>query len=129
SPPRSPRRANGGWCAAVESCASNNRNLSVNAIDPLHSQRRPIPEGFIEALRERFGDRMCTSAAVCEHHGTDESPYETMPPDEVVYATSTEEVAWVAAHCHSHRVPLIPYGAGPSFEGHLLAVPGGVSLD
>ncbi|HLV29319.1 MAG TPA: FAD-linked oxidase C-terminal domain-containing protein [Burkholderiaceae bacterium] len=101
----------------------------MNAIDPLHSQRRPIPEGFIEALRERFGDRMSTSAAVCEHHGTDESPYETMPPDAVVYATSTEEVAWVAAHCHSHGVPLIPYGAGSSLEGHLLAVQGGVSLD
>src|SRR5690554_6004848 len=52
-----------------------------------------------------------------------------MLPDAVVYALSTEEVAWVAAHCHQHHVPLIPYGAGSSLEGHLLALRGGVSLD
>src|SRR5690554_909307 len=52
-----------------------------------------------------------------------------MLPDAVVYALSTEEVAWVAAHCHQHHVPLIPYGVGSSLEGHLLAVQGGVSLD
>jgi len=101
----------------------------VNATHPAHIQRRAIPAGFIEALRERFGDRLSTAAAVREHHGRDESPYAAMPPDAVVYATSTEEVAWVAAHCHRHHVPLIPYGVGSSLEGHLLAVQGGVSLD
>ncbi len=99
------------------------------ATQPAQSERRIIPAGFIEALRERFGDRVSTAAAVCEHHGRDESPFPAMPPDAVVYATSTEEVAWVAAHCHAHRVPLIPYGAGSSLEGHLLAIRGGVSLD
>ena len=93
------------------------------------TQRRAIPAGFIEALRERFGDRLSTAEAVREHHGRDESPYPAMPPDAVVYALSTEEVAWVAAHCHQHRVPLIPFGVGSSLEGHLLAVQGGVSLD
>src|SRR5690606_29086996 len=38
-------------------------------------------------------------------------------------------VAWVARHCHEHKVALIPYGAGSSLEGHLLAVHGGISLD
>src|SRR5690606_24169999 len=52
-----------------------------------------------------------------------------MLPDVVVYASNVADVAWVAAHCHAHRVPLIPYGAGSSLEGHLLAVQGGVSID
>jgi len=101
----------------------------VNAIHPVQGRRRTIPPGFIEVLRERLGDRVVTSPAACEHHGRDESPYPTTPPDVVVYALNTEEVAWVAAHCNTHRVPLIPYGAGSSLEGHLLAVQGGVSLD
>ncbi len=50
-------------------------------------------------------------------------------PDAVVFAHSTEEVAEVARLCNQHGVPLIPYGAGSSLEGHLLAVAGGISLD
>lgn len=40
-----------------------------------------------------------------------------------------DDVAWVARHCHAHRVALIPHGVGSSLEGQLLAVEGGVSLD
>lgn len=101
----------------------------MSALPKPGSSRREIPAGFLEALHERFGDRFSTAEAVREHHGRDESPYPPMLPDAVVYALSTEEVAWVAAHCHQHHVPLIPYGVGSSLEGHLLAVQGGVSLD
>lgn len=82
-----------------------------------------------EALRARFGDRFSESAAVREHHGRDESPYPVMAPDGVVFAHSTEEVAEIARLCNEHRVPLIPYGAGSSLEGHILAIQGGISLD
>ena len=93
------------------------------------TQRRALPDEFLQALSSRFGERLSTSLAVREHHGTDESPYPPMLPDVVVFAQSTEEVAWVAQQCHAHHVPLIPYGAGSSLEGNLLAVQGGVSLD
>lgn len=98
---------------------------------PVLSQhmRRRIPEGFLEALQAHFGARFSTAHAVCEHHGRDESPYPPMLPDGVVFALSTDDVAWVARHCHQHKVPLIAYGAGSSLEGHLLAVQGGISLD
>lgn len=98
---------------------------------PAHAQslRRAIPAGFLDALGARFGDRFSTAHAVCEHHGRDESPYPPMLPDGVVFALSTEEVSWVARHCHEHSVPLIPYGVGSSLEGHLLAIHGGISLD
>ena len=52
-----------------------------------------------------------------------------MAPDGVVFAHSTEEVAEIARLCNEHRVPLIPYGAGSSLEGHILAIQGGISLD
>src|SRR5690606_37959618 len=91
--------------------------------------RRAIPTGFLDTLAERFGSRFSTAHAVCEHHGRDESPYPPMLPDGVVFALTTEEVAWVARHCNQHKVPIIPYGVGSSLEGHLLAIQGGISLD
>jgi len=91
--------------------------------------RNPLSADFLQALQNRFGERFSTAHAVREHHGRDESPYPPMLPDGVVFATSTEDVAWVARHCHAHRVPLIAYGAGSSLEGHVLALNGGISLD
>jgi len=52
-----------------------------------------------------------------------------MPPDAVVFARSTEDVAALVALAAECRVPVIPYGVGSSLEGHLLAVEGGVSVD
>ncbi|SHG90863.1 FAD-binding oxidoreductase [Pollutimonas bauzanensis] len=101
----------------------------MNAPALAQNLRRAIPAGFLDALKQRFGDRFSTALAVCEHHGRDESPYPPMLPDGVVFALSTDDVAWVARHCHQHKVALIPYGVGSSLEGHLLAIQGGISLD
>src|SRR5690625_2987362 len=91
--------------------------------------KRPLPEGFIQALQDKFGERCSLTPAVLEQHGSDESPYPTMDPEAVIYANSTDEVAWVAHHCHTHHVPLIPYGAGTSLDGHVLAIQRGIAMD
>ncbi|MED5621017.1 FAD-binding oxidoreductase [Ideonella sp. BN130291] len=105
----------------------------MNAPLPSHHlpqiERRPLPAAMLEALQQRFGARCSTAMAVREQHGRDESPFDVPPPDVVVYCDSTEEVAAVVALAHEHAVPVIPYGAGSSLEGHLLAVQGGVSID
>lgn len=101
----------------------------MNAPATAESLRRPVPSSCLDALRAQFADRLSVSHAVREHHGRDESPYPPMLPDAVVFAETTEEVAAVARLCNEHRVPLIPYGAGSSLEGHLLAIQGGISLD
>lgn len=101
----------------------------MNAPDAVRALRKPLPTGFIEALRSTFGDRVSTAEAVCEQHGRDESPYAPMPPDAVVFANGTEDVVAVVEMCARYRVPLIPYGVGSSLEGHLLALRGGVSVD
>jgi D-lactate dehydrogenase (cytochrome) len=88
-----------------------------------------LPATLSAALAERFGIRYATGQAVREHHGKDESSLPSAPPDAVVFAASTAEVATVAALCHAHRVPLIPYGTGTSLEGHLHAVHGGICID
>ena len=101
----------------------------MNAPHHTQSQRKPLPEAMVAALRAQFGDRFSLAQAVREHHGKDESPYPNMLPDAVVFAQSTEEVLVVVRLCNAYGVPLIPFGAGSSLEGHVLALEGGVTLD
>jgi D-lactate dehydrogenase (cytochrome) len=105
----------------------------MNAPIPAHLlpqlDPRPVPAEMVDALRTRFGERCSTALAVREQHGRDESPFDVPPPEVVVYCESTDEVAEVVKLADRYAVPVIPYGAGSSLEGHLLAVQGGVSID
>ncbi|NBP27886.1 MAG: FAD-binding protein, partial [Betaproteobacteria bacterium] len=91
--------------------------------------RDPIPDLLYAALRDRFGERFSQGESVRLQHGRDESVHIPEPPDAVVFAQSTEDVAAVVKLCREHHVPVIAYGAGSSVEGHLLAVEGGISID
>ncbi len=88
-----------------------------------------LPQALLDALRETFAERCSTALAVRSQHGRDESVFDVPPPQAVVFAQSEAEVARVVALAAQHRVPVIPFGAGSSLEGHLLAVRGGISLD
>lgn len=104
-------------------------NLSLLHPAPHQSLRKPLPEAMIESLRNRFGERFSVGQAVREHHGRDESPFPEMLPDAVVFALCVDDVVAVVKACDEYEVPLIPYGAGSSLEGHTLALHGGISLD
>jgi D-lactate dehydrogenase (cytochrome) len=91
--------------------------------------KKPLPEELRNALQTLFEDRFSVAQAVRDHHGRDESSYDPMPPDAVVFAQSTEEVAEAVRLCAAHDVPVIPYGTGTSLEGHVLALRGGVTID
>ena len=84
----------------------------MNAPTHLDVLRRPIPSEFMTAVAQRFGDRLLTSASALAHYGESESPYPATPPDAVVIAHTTDDVAALAALCHANRVQLITYGAG-----------------
>ena len=88
-----------------------------------------VNDDLIEALREIVGERLSTSAAVREQHGRDESYHAPHPPDVVVFAESTGEVAGIVKACARRQVPVIPFGAGTSLEGHVAALQGGVCID
>ncbi len=90
---------------------------------------RPFPAALQQALAQRFGAQLSTALAVREQHGRDESPFDVPPPDAVLFCESTADVADAVALAAAHGVAVIPYGAGSSLEGHLLAVQGGLSLD
>jgi D-lactate dehydrogenase (cytochrome) len=91
--------------------------------------RQPLPDALLAALQERFGPAVTTTPAVLEHHGKDESWHGIEAPDAVVYPATTEEVAEIVTLCAAHRVPIVPFGAGTSLEGHVLAIRGGICVD
>ena len=62
-------------------------------------------------------------------HGVDLSFHTPRRPDLVVYPTSTAEVSRVLSIACEHRIPVTPFGAGTSLEGHVIPVRGGISLD
>jgi D-lactate dehydrogenase (cytochrome) len=73
--------------------------------------------------------RVSSSPSVLDQHGQDLSYHAHCLPDVVVYPESTEEVASVLAWADAERVPVVPFGAGTSLEGHVIPTQGGISLD
>lgn len=95
----------------------------------VQSNSRPLPIGFLDRLSARFGPTCQTGEAIRAQHGSSESQYETVLPDAVVFATSTQDVVDCVDLCRNAGVAIVPYGAGTSLEGHTLPLEGGVSLD
>lgn len=83
----------------------------------------------IAVLKQQFGDRLQTGEAICRQHGHTLTWVPNQPPDAVVWPESTEEVQQIVKVAATHRVPLIPFGAGTSLEGHVNAPFGGISVD
>ena len=90
---------------------------------------KPITAGLIDDLQRLLGERATISQAIRAHHGKDESYFPDALPDAVVFPESTAEVRDIVALCARHGTPMIPFGAGSSLEGHVLAVRGGVCID
>jgi len=83
----------------------------------------------IERLKPEFGDRLSIGQAVREQHAKGEAFFSWHAPDAVVWPLSTDEVSRILSTCHELRVPVIPFGAGTSLEGHVSAPNGGITVD
>lgn len=90
---------------------------------------RELPVELAAALTEQLGERFSVSESVCDLHGRDESYFTPTRPWAVVFPQSTAEVRSIVEACVGQRVPLVPFGAGSSIEGHVLPVHGGISVD
>jgi len=80
-------------------------------------------------LKDLLGERASDAIALREQHSHDESWHKPGLPDIVVTLINTEEVAAAVKICDQFNIPIIPFGAGTSLEGHVNAVRGGVSFD
>ncbi len=86
-------------------------------------------ETVIDQARAFMGDRITTNAALREQHSHGEDTHPPVLPDAVAFVESGQEAARILALCHQHHVPVVPFGAGTSLEGHVTPVRGGISLD
>ena len=73
--------------------------------------------------------RVSDGESVLDHHAADVSYHPPHRPDVVVFAQSTDEVAAVLEYADRAGVPVVPFGAGTSLEGHVIPIHGGISLD
>jgi D-lactate dehydrogenase (cytochrome) len=83
----------------------------------------------IAVLRQRFGERLQTGAEIRRQHANVITWIPNQPPDAVIWAETGEEVRQVVEVARTHGVPIVPFGAGTSLEGHINAPHGGLSLD
>jgi D-lactate dehydrogenase (cytochrome) len=73
--------------------------------------------------------RVSDGESVLEQHSADLTYHAPHRPDVVVFPESTDEVAAVLGYADEVGVPVVPFGAGTSLEGHVIPLHGGISLD
>ena len=83
----------------------------------------------IEAARAFLGDRITTNAALRDHHSHGQDTQTPVLPDAVAFVETTNEVSQLLKLCHAERIPVVPWGAGTSLEGHVTPVRGGITID
>jgi D-lactate dehydrogenase (cytochrome) len=83
----------------------------------------------VDILRHRMGNRASTADAVRRQHASTLTWLPVQPPDIVVQPLDEAEVVDIVKLCGARGVPVVPFGTGTSFEGHVNAPFGGVSID
>jgi D-lactate dehydrogenase (cytochrome) len=86
-------------------------------------------ERALGELQTLLGSRVTTSTIQREHHSHGESYHKASLPDIVCFPKETREVSEIMRISAGHRIPVIPFGAGTSVEGHVNAIHGGITID
>ena len=73
--------------------------------------------------------RASTGESILRQHSEDISYHQPVLPDAVVFPETAAEVAAVLRYANERRIPVVPFGAGTSLEGHVIPIHGGISLD
>ena len=83
----------------------------------------------IAELKALLGTRASDAAAVREHHSHGESYHPAAAPDVVCFPATTDDVSRIARISQRFQIPIVPFGAGTSLEGHVHALEGGICVD
>ncbi len=88
----------------------------------------PIDAAVAE-LKALLGPRATDAMAVREHHSHGESYHPPAAPDVVCFPSTAEEVVEIVRISARFHLPIVPFGAGTSLEGHVQALCGGITID
>ena len=83
----------------------------------------------VEKIKNEFGQQFSNSKSILEQHTHTMTIHDSQLPDGVVFVESKEDVQKVVKICNEYKCPIIPFGIGSSFEGHVNAPYGGISID
>ena len=83
----------------------------------------------ISKIKDKFGQQFSDSKSIREQHSHTMTIHEPELPDGVLFASNKNDVSDAVKICNDFRCPIIPFGVGSSFEGHVNAPFGGLSID
>ena len=83
----------------------------------------------ISKIKNKFGQQFSDSKSIREQHSHTMTIHESELPDGVLFASNKNDVSDAVKICNDFRCPIIPFGVGSSFEGHVNAPFGGLSID
>ena len=83
----------------------------------------------VDKIKDEFGQQFSNSKSILEQHTHTMTIHESELPDGVVFVETKEDVQKVVKICSEYKCPIIPFGVGSSFEGHINAPYGGISID
>lgn len=93
------------------------------------SKQRAGQVAGLARLEALFPRRFETGQAVRRQHANTLSSIENQAPDAVVWAETASDVVRIVEIASEFGLPVIPFGAGTSLEGHVNAPSGGVCVD
>lgn len=91
--------------------------------EKMSSSVKELPDGFMEKLNSfstplPFSDNKYD----LERHGRGESFHPTAPPAIILFPEDVSSVVDIVNLCSEYHIPIIPFGAGTSVEGHVCAI-------
>lgn len=94
---------------------------------PFEDQYPGVYNQLVAAVGE---DRVTLDEDELERCGKEMSGYATPSnPQVVIFPETTEHVSMVLKIANKYKIPVVPYAAGTSLEGHTIASKGGITLD
>jgi D-lactate dehydrogenase (cytochrome) len=105
----------------------NDRGDQTKITTPASASSASVSSAFRQ-LRTALGDRASNSQIIREQHSHGESYHKPALPDIVCFPHTTEEVSVIISIAAEQGLPVIPFGAGTSLEGHVNAIHGGVTV-